>query len=132
MEAACHTPWPGTRARVVWQAVTGRLNGLFLPSLQTFTIPLPSAVVKRPGSLEGVPVSGLALTSDALYVRDGWTGTTWQTASPTALPLNTSRPGLTRSGNALTCRPGKLARRQPVFLHVAGEWHGTKSCRARG
>jgi hypothetical protein len=91
---------------VVWQAVTGRLNGLLLPSLQTFTIPLPSAVVKPPGSLEGVPVSGLALTSDALYVRDGWAGTTWQTASPTALPLNTSRPELTRSGNVLTCGPG--------------------------
>jgi hypothetical protein len=91
---------------VVWQAVTGRLNGLFLPSLQAFTIPLPSAIVKPPGSPEHVPVSELALTSDALYARGGSAGTTWQTASPTALPLNTSRPELTRSGNTLTCRRG--------------------------
>ncbi len=91
---------------IVWQAVTSQLNGLFLPSLQTFTIPLPSAIVKAPGSPEDTPVSELTLTSDALYVRDGWAGTTWQTASPTALPLNTSRPELTRSGNTLTCRRG--------------------------
>jgi hypothetical protein len=92
---------------VVWQAVTSQLNGLLLPSLQTFTIPLPSAIVKPPGSPEDVPVLGLTLTSDALYVRDGWAGSVWQAASPTALPLNTSRPELTRSGNTLTCRRGR-------------------------
>lgn len=73
---------------------------------QTFTIPLPSEIVKSTGPSEGLPVSELALTSDALYVRDGGAGTTWQTASPTALPRNTSRPELTRSGDALTCRRG--------------------------
>ena len=91
---------------IVWQAVTSRLNGLFLPSLQTFTIPLPSAIVKPPGSSEDTPVSALGLTSGALYVGDGWAGTLWRTASPSALPLNTSRPTLTRSGSTLTCRRG--------------------------
>jgi len=92
---------------IVWQAVTSRLNGLFLPSLQTFTIPLPSAIVRPAGSPYDIPVSTLALTSGALYVKDGWTGTLWRTASPTALPLNVRRPTLTRSGNTLTCRRGR-------------------------
>ena len=70
---------------IVWQAVTSRLNGLFLPSLQTFTIPLPSAIVKPAGSSEDTPVSALGLTSGALYVKDGWAGTLWRTASPTRL-----------------------------------------------
>ena len=91
---------------IVWQAVPNRLNGLFLPSLQTFTIPLPSAIVKPPGSPQDVPVSALGLTSGALYVEDGRAGTLWRTASPSALPLNTSRPTLTRSGSTLTCRRG--------------------------
>jgi hypothetical protein len=91
---------------IVWQAVPNHLSGLFLPSLQTFTIPLPSAIVKRPGSSEDTPVSALGLTSGALYVGDGWAGTVWRTASPTELPLNRSRPELTRSGNTLTCRRG--------------------------
>jgi hypothetical protein len=89
---------------IVWQAVTSQLSGLFLPSLQTFTIPLPSAIVKPPGS--PTPVLALQLSSGALYVQDGWDGTIWRTASPTALPLNTSRPSLTRSGSTLTCKRG--------------------------
>jgi hypothetical protein len=91
---------------VVWQAVTGRLSGLFLPSLQKFTIPLPSAIFKPAGALEDTPVLALELTSDALYVEDGWAGTIWRTASPAALPRNTSRPSLTRSSGTLTCRRG--------------------------
>jgi hypothetical protein len=91
---------------IVWQAVANHLSGLFLPSLQTFTIPLPSAIVKPPGSPQDTPVSALGLTSGALYVRDGWDGTLWRTASPSALPLNTSRPTLTRSGSSLACRRG--------------------------
>jgi hypothetical protein len=90
---------------VVWQADTSQLNGLFLPSLQTFTIPLPSAIVKPPGAPVNAP-AGFVLTSDALYVNDGWYGRLWRTASPTALPLNTSRPSLTRSGTTLTCKRG--------------------------
>jgi hypothetical protein len=87
---------------IVWgQAATpDRLNGLFLPSLQTFTIPLPSAVVTATG------LSGIWLTSRALYLRVWESGTLWRTASPTALPLNTSRPRLTRSRSTLTCRRG--------------------------
>jgi hypothetical protein len=91
---------------IVWQEVSSRLNGLFLPSLQTFTISLPSAIVKPPGSPENTPVLALGLTSGALYVEDDWVGTLWRTASPTALPLNTSRPTLTRSRSTLTCRRG--------------------------
>jgi hypothetical protein len=91
---------------VVWQSVPGRLNGLFLPSLQTFTIPLPSTIVRPPGSPENLPVDGLALTSRGLYVSDGWTGAVWRTALPTEVPLNRSRPELTRSGDTLTCGRG--------------------------
>jgi hypothetical protein len=91
---------------VVWQGPTGQLNGLFLPSLQTFMIPLPPAIVRPPGSGENLPVDGLALTSGALYVSDGWTGAVWRTTLPTELPQNSSRPDLTRSDNTLTCRRG--------------------------
>lgn len=91
---------------VVWQAETSQLNGLFLPSLQSFTIPLPSAIVKPPGAGEAVGVGSLELSSDALYLSGGWDGTIWRTASPTALPLNTSQPSLTWSGSTLTCKRG--------------------------
>ncbi len=91
---------------IVWQAEPSHLSGLFLPSLQTFTISLPSAIVKPAGAPEDTPVLALELTSDALYVEDGWNGTIWRTASPTALPRNTSRPRLTRSGSTLNCRRG--------------------------
>jgi hypothetical protein len=37
---------------IVWQAVFSHLSGLFLPSLQTFTIPLLSAIVKPAGAPE--------------------------------------------------------------------------------
>jgi hypothetical protein len=82
---------------IVWQAVTSQLNGLFLPSLQTFTIPLPSA--------NGL-VGSLGLTSGALYVSGFENGVVWRSASPTVLPFNTSRPTLTRSGSTLSCRRG--------------------------
>ena len=91
---------------IVWQARLGHLSGLFLPSLQRFTIPLPAAIVRPPGSPENTSVSALVLTSGALYVEDGYQGRFWQTASPAALPLNTSRPSVTRSGSTLTCRRG--------------------------
>lgn len=92
---------------IVWQAEPSQLSGLFLPTLQTFAIPLPSAIVKPPGSPEDTPVLALELSSGALYVEDGWNGTIWRAASPTALPLNASRPSLTRSGSTLTCRRGR-------------------------
>jgi hypothetical protein len=85
---------------LVWQATPSGLNGLFLPSLQTFTIPLPSAMVTTTG------LSNIWLTSVALYARVWVNGTVWRAASPSALPFNTSRPRLTRSGNTLTCRRG--------------------------
>ena len=101
-----------TRA-VVWQAVTGRLNGLFLPSLQTFTIPLPSAI--------GL-VGSLGLTSGALYVSSFEDGVVWRSASPTVLPVNTRRPTLTRSGTTLSCRRGRWrdADRFSYAWHVNG------------
>ena len=89
---------------IVWPVVPGRLTGLFLPSLQTFTIPLPSAIVKSPGSLQDVSGLALGLTSGGLYVEGD--GTLWRTASPSALPANTSRPTLTRSGSTVTCGRG--------------------------
>jgi hypothetical protein len=102
---------------ILWQtAASNRLNGLFLPSLQTFTIPLPSAIVASEASLEG-------LTSGALYVRDGRSGTLWRTASPTALPLNTSRPRLTRSGSTMTC--GRGSWRNAIRFSYAWRVNGT-------
>jgi hypothetical protein len=91
---------------VVWQAAPDRLTGLVLPSLQTFTIPLPSAVVaSQAGYGAGFM---LALTSGALYMHE-FGGTLWQTPSPSALPLNMRGPRITRSGSTLTC--------------VRGTWH---------
>ena len=86
---------------IVWQTAPNRLNGLFLPSLQTFTIPLPAAIAGLRGNGQGLA----ALTSGALYMRESG-GTLWRTASPTALPLNVMRPSLTRSGSTLTCTRG--------------------------
>ena len=91
---------------IVWQSVTNRMNGLFLPSLQTFTIPLPSGIAKPAGSSQNTPLSVLGLTSGTLYVRDGWGGTLWRSPSPSALPINTGQPTVTRSGRTLTCRRG--------------------------
>jgi hypothetical protein len=110
-------PLASNDGAIVWQTLSRQngllltstqLNGLLLPSLQRFTIPLPSPIAKQPG-LPSDPsaVAGLELTPDALYVRDESDGAIWQTASPTALPLNTSRPELTRSDNTITCRRGR-------------------------
>jgi hypothetical protein len=85
---------------IVWLPAVNRLSGLFLPSLQEFTMPLPSAVV---ASVEAGGV-GLALTSDALYMNGG--GRLWRTASPAALPRNVSGPRVTHSGTTLTCVRG--------------------------
>jgi hypothetical protein len=102
--------WPlasNSRA-IVWQAAPRRLTGLFLPSLQTFTISLPSAIVTAQGFpvVPATRVAAVGLTSGALYVLDGAGGTLWRTASPTAMPLNTNRPRLRRSGSSLICRRG--------------------------
>jgi hypothetical protein len=91
---------------IIWQAHPGQLSGLYLPSLQTFTIPLPSAIAKPPGAPEALPVR-IEPTSSALYMTDSEDGVLWRTAGPAALPLNTSRPSFTRSGLALTCRRGR-------------------------
>jgi hypothetical protein len=98
------TELPASNASViVRQAARGRLTGLFLPSLQTFTIPLPSAVVaSQAGYGQGF---ALALTSNALYMHQ-FGGTLWQTASPTALPRNMSRPRVAHSGSTVTCVHG--------------------------
>ena len=67
----------------------------------------PPRSLKPPASPEDTPVLALELSSGALYVEDGWNGTIWRAASPTALPLNARRPSLTRSGSTLTCRRGR-------------------------
>jgi hypothetical protein len=90
----------------VWQTAR-HLTGLFLPSLQTFTIPLPPTILKAPGSRPlDLPVKTLVLTRRALYVEDSYYGRFWRVASPAAFPLNTSRPSVTRSGSTLTCKRG--------------------------
>jgi hypothetical protein len=104
---------------IVWQAAPGRLTGLFLPSLQTFTIPLPSAVVASQAGYG--PGFALALTSRALYMHE-FGGTLWQTASPTALPRNMSGPRVTHSGSTLACVHGswRNARRFSYAWRVNG------------
>ncbi|HJS96421.1 MAG TPA: hypothetical protein VJ741_19295 [Solirubrobacteraceae bacterium] len=109
-ESSWSTALAWNAGAVVRQAVSGQLTGLLLPSLQTFAIPLPSAIVRPPGASEASGVLELELSSDALYVKDGWYGRIWRTANPTALPLNTSAPSLTRSGDTLTCRRGSWRR----------------------
>ena len=87
---------------IVWQPALNRLSGLFLPSLQKFTMPLPSAVVAAEEAGGG---RGLALTSEALYMNEGG-GRLWRTASPAVVPRNVSGPRVTRSGSTLTCVRG--------------------------
>jgi hypothetical protein len=101
-------PLASNSRAIVWLAAPYRLAGLFLPSLQRFTIPLPSAIVTAQGSpvASDTRVAAIGLTSGALYVLDTLGGTLWRTASPTALPLNTKRPTLTRSRSGLICRRG--------------------------
>jgi hypothetical protein len=86
---------------IVWQAHRSYLSGLFLPGLQRFTIALPSAIAKHGTALALVSSSG------GIYVQDdSFFGRFWRTASPTALPRNTSQPSATLSGSTLTCRRG--------------------------
>jgi hypothetical protein len=113
----------------VWQPAPNRpnepynrLDGLFLPSLETFTIPLPSVIVTATG-FEATGFEPIGLTDGGLYVRVLATGTVWRTASPTALPFNTSRPRLTRSGRTLTCRPGSW--RNTAHISFAWRVNGT-------
>jgi hypothetical protein len=89
---------------IVWQPAVNRLSGLFLPSLQKFTMPLPSAVS---GDEAGYgPGLELALTSGALYMTEGDGGILWRTASPATLPRNVSGPRVTHSRSTLTCVRG--------------------------
>jgi hypothetical protein len=95
------TPLASNAGAIVWQAVPNHLSGLFLPSLQTFTIPLPPAMVTATG------LSSIWLTSVALYAHVWVNGMVWRTASPSALPFNTSRPRLVRSSSTVTCMRGR-------------------------
>jgi hypothetical protein len=96
---------------IVWQTTPRQLSGLFLPSLQTFVIPLPASIVNPSGLDPHDRVWALALTSRSLYVLNSALGQLWKTPSPTqppplAKPIDTKRPSLTRSGNTLTCKRG--------------------------
>ena len=105
---------------VVWQAWASHLNGLFLPSLQRFTLPLPSAIAKH-----GMALAPLVLSSGAIHLRDGYYGTFWRAASPAALPQNRSRPSVTRSGSTLICSRGswRKAHRFSYAWRVDGITH---------
>jgi hypothetical protein len=89
---------------IVWQTARSRLSGLFLPSLQKFTVPLSSAVVASEAPDDGASLI-LALTSDALYMNE-YDGKLWRTASPAALPRNVSGPTVTHLRSTLTCVRG--------------------------
>lgn len=113
---------------IVWQSAVNRLSGLFLPSLQKFTIPLPSAMVawqvREGGTLAP------ALTSDMLYVTEGG-GALLRTASPAALPRNVSGPRVTHSRSALTCARGSWlnAARFSYEWRVNGRKENTRKSR---
>ena len=105
----CRMPWPRTPGRSGLGRRSTQSPGRAVPSQPSRRSPsrFPQRSRPRPaGSSEDTFLLGLGLTSAALYVRDGGTGTLWRTASPSFLPLNTSRPSLTRSGSTLTCRRG--------------------------
>jgi hypothetical protein len=84
---------------IVWQgAPATRLNGVFLPSLKTFTIPLPSAIFRPPGAGENLGVFDIELSSDTLYVQDDWARKIWRTAAPNRLGRWTRVDQASRSG----------------------------------
>jgi hypothetical protein len=88
---------------IVWQSARSRLSGLFLPSLQKFTMPLPSAVVAWEEREGGTLL--FALDSDAFYVTE-YGGALWRTATPAALPRDVNGPKVTHSRGTLTCVRG--------------------------
>jgi hypothetical protein len=100
-ECCVTSPVASNGSVIVWQSAVNRLSGLFLPSLEKFTMPLPSAEVAWEVREAGTLV--LALTSDALYV---YGQALWRTASPAALPHNVSGPRVTHSRFTLTCVRG--------------------------
>lgn len=66
---------------IVWQSAAGRLQGLFLPSKQTFTIPIPPKVdPNQPGFANGDNYQ-LALTPTRLYLVTPQ-GTIWSAPAP--------------------------------------------------
>jgi hypothetical protein len=65
---------PGNLQALVWPSGARQLSGVFIPSLRSFTIPVPAAV----GIVKGTvgTIDQVFLSSRALYVLDGsqlWT-----------------------------------------------------------
>jgi hypothetical protein len=108
---------------IVWQGEPGQLIGLFLPGLQTFTIPLPSAITKPPGAPDDTPVLQLEIAADALYVKDGWDGTILADRHPDCVAAeheSTKRHAFRRHPDLQTREP---AQRGPFLLRLAGRSH---------
>ncbi len=75
---------PANSHVIVWESKPRRLSGIFLPSRQRFTIPVPAKVDPAPGMYVNGDQYSLALTPRALYVEIG--GTVWTTSMPSAPP----------------------------------------------
>ncbi len=69
---------------IVWESKPLRLSGIFLPSLQRFTIPVPAKVDPTPGMFVNGNQYSLALTPHTLYVEHS--GSVWTTPIPSAAP----------------------------------------------
>lgn len=83
--AACAPPF--NSHVIVWESAPLRLSGIFLPSRQRFTIPVPAKVDPAPGGSVNGDQYLLALTSHTLYVENS--GSVWTTPIPSAPPRAT-------------------------------------------
>jgi hypothetical protein len=79
-EAGCPPPW--NSHLIVWESAPGRLSGIFLPSLQRFTIHVPARVDPAAASVHVVQSDQytLVLGSRALYLQAP--GGVWMTPVP--------------------------------------------------
>jgi hypothetical protein len=75
---------PSNSHVVIWQSAYGRLGGIFLPSRQRFSIPVPASV-EPPGAAPGGFANSdgvtLALTSSTVYLEYE-NGPIWTTPTP--------------------------------------------------
>jgi hypothetical protein len=79
-QAGCPPPW--NSHLIVWESAPGRLSGIFLPSLQRFTIHVPARVDPAAAGVQFVQGDQytLVLGSRALYLRTP--GGVWMTPVP--------------------------------------------------
>jgi hypothetical protein len=93
-ESLTYTSYPGCWAgfcappsnshAIIWESAPLRLSGIFLPSRQRFTIPVPAKVDPAPGPYVNGDQYSLVLAPHTLYVENN--GNVWTTPIPSAPP----------------------------------------------